>query len=71
MKYINKTELAKMMNYSSYNSFMTSKTNKDLLIKLVEYIEEQADKASDNRILELKKSFTLDLLNIIEKNKQD
>ena len=61
MKSINKTKLAEMMNYSSYNSFINSKTNKDLLIKLVEYIESEVIKDYENRLLLKDKEFVKDL----------
>ena len=61
MKYINKAELAKRMGYSSYNSFINSKTNKDLLIKLVEYIESEVIKDYENRLLLKDREFVKDL----------
>ena len=61
MKYINKTKLAEMMGYSSYNSFINSKTNKDLLIKLVEYIESEVIKDYEDKIFLLKREFVANL----------
>ena len=61
MKYINKTKLAEMMKYSNYNSFINSKTNKDLLIKLVEYVESEVIKDYENRLLLKDKEFVKDL----------
>lgn len=51
MKYINKKELSEKMGYSTYNSFMNSKANKELLINLVEYIENKVIEDYENRIL--------------------
>ena len=71
MKYINKTKLAEMMGYSNYNSFINSKTNKELLIKLVEYVESEVIKDYEDKLFLLKKEFISDLEILKNKNKQD
>ena len=69
MKYINKVKLAELMNYSSYNSFINSKTNKDLLINLVEYVENEVIKDYENRLVLQKKEFISDLVLLENKYK--
>lgn len=82
MKYINRRELAEKMGYSNYSSFMNSKTNKDLLITLVDYIESEVirdyekrilliSKDYENKIEILKKEFIKDLDLLKNKYKQD
>lgn len=57
------------MNYSSYNSFINSKTNKNLLINLIDYIESEVGKDYENKFSLLKKEFVHNL-NIL-KSKYD
>ena len=49
------------MGYSNYNSFINSKTNKELLIKLVEYVESEVIRDYEDKLFLLKKEFISDL----------
>jgi len=44
MKHISRQELSDLMGYKNINSFNNSKTNKDLLINLVNTIEDKLEK---------------------------
>jgi|JI10StandDraft_1071094.scaffolds.fasta_scaffold639032_3 predicted kinase len=66
MKHISRQELSDLMGYKNINSFNNSKTNKDLLINLVNTIEDRLEKHYANIIEAERIKHQLELMKVRE-----